>query len=327
MYKKLSDQIYGVIFGQAIGDALGVGTEFMSKRIVGIHYPQGLYHYRQIIRDTHRKRWPPGSWTDDTDQLLCIFDSILDKNTIDIIDIAARIYTWASEDGRGLGRLSRAILNTKNFQSDPHEIAYSTWKKSGCTLAPNGGVMRTAILGIWEYNDLDKVRHNAEQVCKITHYDPRCVGSAVAVSMAISLLLQGMDSIPEILDRIVKETECYGPELVDYINLAIHGDLAYFDLDEGLNPGDKNNSIGYTLKTMGAGFWALIHAENYEQGILSIIHEGGDADTNAAVAGALLGARYGVTTIPKFWIKGLHQKQALIDRIERLMTSGIVTPE
>ncbi|HBW91217.1 MAG TPA: ADP-ribosylglycohydrolase family protein, partial [Cyanobacteria bacterium UBA11149] len=47
------------------------------------------------------------------------------------------------------------------------------------------------------------------------------------------------------------------------------------DLDEGLNPGEKD-CVGYTMKTLGAGFWALRHGKSYQDGILRIIHEGGD---------------------------------------------------
>lgn len=66
---ELHNKICGVIFGQAIGDALGLGAEFMSHKEVLKYYPQGLTLYNQIIQDYHRKRWKQGDWTDDTDMI------------------------------------------------------------------------------------------------------------------------------------------------------------------------------------------------------------------------------------------------------------------
>ena len=48
--------------------------EFMDKNEVIKHYPDGLRYYSQIIKDVHRSRWAKGSWTDDTDMMLCILD-------------------------------------------------------------------------------------------------------------------------------------------------------------------------------------------------------------------------------------------------------------
>ena len=73
------------------------------------------------------------------------------------------------------------------------------------------------------------------------------------------------------------------------------------------------------MKTIGAGFWALQYGESDKDGILPIIHEGGDADTNAAVAWALLGAKFGYSNIPQRWVEGLVYTQELDAKVYRLM--------
>lgn len=310
----LEELCKGAIYGQAVGDALGLGTEFLSKSKVSEYYPQGLNSYNQIVRDPHRRRWVKGDWTDDTDQMLCILDSLIFNQEINIIDIAGRIYMWADNGGMGIGRLILSTLCTKDFLINPHAAAKTTWEKSGRNAAPNGGIMRTSILGVWKHYDLNSVKQNAENVCKITHYDPRCVGSCVAVCVAISLMIQGVSDFEEILQQTLALSSGYDEQVTDYLKLANTGVLADFDLDEGLNPGEENR-IGYTLKAMGASFWVLKNAHFFQEGILQIIHEGGDADTNGAVAGALLGAKFGFSNIPSEWVNDLYAKQELDTKI------------
>ena len=77
MKDSVKDKIVGCLYGQAVGDALGLGTEFMSKDEVKRNYPNGLSEYSQIVQDYHRKRWDKGDWTDDTDMMLCIAKAII----------------------------------------------------------------------------------------------------------------------------------------------------------------------------------------------------------------------------------------------------------
>lgn len=309
----VQDRIYGAIFGQAIGDALGLATEFMSKFQVQRAYPQGVNDYQDMLQDYHRRRWKPGEWTDDTDQMLCILDSLLEKRGVDTLDIARRIREWAQRSGRGMGRTVHAVVSHPVFLSDPQAAARAVWEQSGECMAANGGVMRTSVLGVWQVHDPQAVRDNAAQVCRITHYDPRCVGSCVAVCLAIRDLLSGeITDMDQLIEQVEQETSTFSADLASYLRLA-WGPLDALQLDEP-------DSIGYTLKAMGAAFWALRNAASFAGGLLPIIHEGGDADTNAAVTGALLGARFGLSAIPSRWVEGLVEKEALMARAEALVT-------
>ena len=145
---SFSDKLKGLIYGQAIGDALGLGTEFMAKSVVEAKYPVGLHTYSQIIQDKHRRRWAKGAWTDDTDQMLCILDSILNKKHIDINDIAVRIRSWIDNGGMGVGQLVMAVASSPNFMNDPHAAAKEAWEMTCKRAASNGAIMRTSILDI-----------------------------------------------------------------------------------------------------------------------------------------------------------------------------------
>ena len=96
----LKDRIKGVIYGQAIGDALGLGTEFMSKEEVKKCYPFGLSSYEQIEQDDHRVRWPKGAWTDDTEMMLCIAKVIIQEGNINLTSIARYFKDWFNGNPR-----------------------------------------------------------------------------------------------------------------------------------------------------------------------------------------------------------------------------------
>lgn len=61
MNKSIKDKMSGCLYGQAIGDALGLGSEFMNKDEVSKYYPGGLKNYDQIIQDAHRRRLAKGA--------------------------------------------------------------------------------------------------------------------------------------------------------------------------------------------------------------------------------------------------------------------------
>ena len=77
--------------------------------------------------------------------------------------------------------------------------------------------------------------------------------------------------------------------------------------------------IGYTYRALSAAIWALRFAESYKHGVLAIINRGGDADTNACVAGALLGAKWGFKSIPSRWIDGLVRGKELMAFAEKFI--------
>ncbi|MCI0704034.1 MAG: ADP-ribosylglycohydrolase family protein [Planctomycetia bacterium] len=316
----VADRIRGVLFGQAIGDALGFGTEFLSRADVAKHYPLGLRSYAQITRFKPSEQWRPGDWTDDTDQMLCILDSLLSRGTLDVLDIAARMQYWLLTDGFGMGRTVYTVVRDPRFLTDPHAVAQAYWEASGQFAAANGAVMRTSVLGVWDYQNTDRMKHNAEQACRLTHADPRCIGSCIAVCLAIRELLLGAKDMAALTNSMLEKVKHYHPEMSDYFARTAEPSLEVFDLDEGMNSG-KGNRIGYTLKALGCSFWALRHSASFEEGILAVIHEGGDADTNAAIAGSMLGARFGFSSIPSEWLTGLIYRGELESRAERLIAA------
>lgn len=288
----INDKIKGVIFGQAIGDALGLGTEFMTKKEVDRYYPNGLTYYDEIIQDYHRKRWMKGDWTDDTEMMLCIANAIIEDKDIKLSTIAQNFKHWFSGEPLGIGSNTFKVLSFKDYTDAPQKAAEIIWKLTGERSAANGAIMRTSIVGLWK----DDTERHATEICKLTHYDPRCVGSCAIISLLINNLVYKNQMLS--LKQLIEIGERYDDRIREYlVKASQYDDINDLILDDA--------TMGYTQKTLAAAVWCLFHCNSFEEGLLAVVNAGGDADTNAAVACSLLGARYGYSTIPQKFIEGL----------------------
>ena len=304
----VNDKIKGVIFGQAIGDALGLGTEFMTKKEVDKFYPNGLTYYDQIIQDYHRERWAKGAWTDDTDMMLCIANAIIKDKDIKLSTIAQNFKEWFNGEPLGIGNNTFKVLSFKDYTDNPQKGAEIIWNLSGKKSAANGAVMRTSVVGLWN-NDTEK---HATEICKLTHYDPRCVGSCAIIALLINNLVYKNQMLS--LEQLIEIGERYDSRIREYLEQASQCErIEDLVLDD--------SSMGYTLKTLAAAIWCLFHCSSFEEGLLAVVNAGGDADTNAAVACSLLGARYGMSTIPQKYIDGLVGKDKLNEIIVKLQNA------
>lgn len=333
----LEDQIRATIYGHCIGDAIGLLTEFMSQDEAHQHYGKhgwGL-EFEDKVNDRHRRRWAVGDWTDDSDQMILIMQSFTDnKGKVSATDFASRLQHWMANGfselgdtgGLGIGYTTHKTVRRHGFKKDPHKAAKQTWEESGKTLAPNGGVMRTSILGIHEFWDLDKVTVNATEICNTTHCDPRCLASVVSVCVAIALMLQrrtpyfdsttGQYNTDRIIDKCFDSAS---PLLSDSNQIReLDFSLRCTNLDSLRL--DDESSIGYTFKCLGAGFWALKQTD-FRKALTKIVMCAGDADTNGAVAGALLGCKLQKTShLPASWYNNLKHRQWLNEQIARYLT-------
>lgn len=70
-------------------------------------------------------------------------------------------------------------------------------------------------------------------------------------------------------------------------------------------PIDYLTQQGWVIIAFQNALWQLLHAKTLEEGVVDTVMRGGDTDTNAAIAGALLGAVYGREAVPKQWVEKL----------------------
>ena len=83
-----------------------------------------------------------------------------------------------------------------------------------------------------------------------------------------------------------------------------------------------HRQIGFVLTALRVAFWAAMSAESFEEAVVAAANLGGDADTNAAVTGALAGARFGAEAIPQRWLV-LFQPAQRLTNLKHGRTSGV----
>ena len=294
---SIYDRFKGALYGQAIGDALGLGTEGMTDEDMAWKYPNGIQNYNQIFQDRHRKRWKIGDWTDDTDMMLCIAEAVIEDRGVNFMNIARHFKAWAQGIPMGIGENTYKVLTMGDYTEEPFEVSQMVWEMSKYRSAANGGLMRTSVVGLFP----KEVRTCAENICRLTHYDPRCVGSCVTVSELIHALVYGKEPLSRYqMENISRQ---YDLSICEYITKAWQ--------EQNVKNLVDYEHMGYTLVTLSVALWAYWHTSSFEEGLLSVVNAGGDADTNAAVACAILGAKYGYSNIPVEYVDGLLYKEDL----------------
>jgi ADP-ribosylglycohydrolase len=74
---------------------------------------------------------------------------------------------------------------------------------------------------------------------------------------------------------------------------------------ESYPPREYSTHMGWVLIALQNAFYQLLHAPNFEEGVVATVMAGGDTDTNGAIAGALLGAVHGRKAVPSRWSHAL----------------------
>jgi ADP-ribosyl-[dinitrogen reductase] hydrolase len=157
--------------------------------------------------------------------------------------------------------------------------------------ATNGSLARCIPIALATLATPKNLVSGSWHVARLLHPDERCAWGAVAVNVAASRLLGGYrDFVPEVID-VLRANEAPA-ELVEAVRSVP------FRRKDGL---PVMADPGYVVHTVEIALWFAYHEPLLERGLTWLVNAGGDTDTNAAVAGALMGARDGAGAIPAHW--------------------------
>ena len=129
--RELLDRLLGCVYGQALGDAYGLSTEFEDRNRVAQVYPNPteLIPFPDFKPTAHSSRWKRGDWTDDTDQWILILET-LTENGGDEKVFAAKLRNWIQSGFSELGDWAGLGLGANVSQVDTNLIPITTWNRS-----------------------------------------------------------------------------------------------------------------------------------------------------------------------------------------------------
>ncbi|HEY6808826.1 MAG TPA: ADP-ribosylglycohydrolase family protein [Gemmatimonadales bacterium] len=293
----------GALLGLVAGNQIGVPTEKCgTPEAIREAFPDGVWDPAPP---------PKGSpYDDDAALALLLAESLIERGEFDAGDVAARWVKWMKVDGRGLAPQSRRALRLMERGIEPFEAGRRAAAESGGKNSDGGTCTVCGVpMALRYYASPDRLIRAATQQAALTHPDDRCLWAAAAVALGTRELIGGN---PYFVDEVLHRIEDRAPRIVvEAARRALRAS------QEDL-PLAKSGEGGPVVDGMEIAFWYATHARSLEDALVYLAQAGGNTGTNAALAGALLGARDGEVGIPPRWmglIAGAEGVARLADRL------------
>lgn len=301
------EQFSGCLIGQCLGDALGAPVEGNP--------PEACQTYVDDILNTGkagilgRRPFPFGQYTDDSQLARELMQSYLACQQFQPEDYAQRIAAIFVEKrivGRGRATEAAAFRLAKGID----------WTEAGTPSpsAGNGSAMRAAPMGLFFFDDIEKLITATHDQGRITHQDIRCSAGAVAIAAATAMVIQSVSEgasieakyfLPKLSEYVAHIDQTVAESLIKLINWVklTPAEAVQFIGKEGLPDGYDDGWQGISPFVTCSVLWSLYSflrsPEDYWETIGTSIAVGGDVDTTAAMAGAISGAYLGLQKLPQ----------------------------
>jgi len=300
----LRDRFAGLLLGTAVGDALGLPAEGISRGRI-----QRMW--RGVWR--HRFLFSHGMVSDDTEHTLFVAQALL-THPDDVVAfqrcLAWKLRLWllVLPAGIGLATLKAILRLWLGFPPS----------RSGVWSAGNGPAMRSAIIGAYFADNADKRRAFVSAATRLTHTDPKAETAALAVAEAAAWSVSQNYSVESWLSALPslgrdEEWQKICQKLT--AALATGNSVAEFADELGLERG----VTGYAYHSVPVAIYAwLRHANDFRSALTAALDCGGDTDTVGAIVGALMGAKTGRGAIPKDWLEGICDQPRSISALTQV---------
>ena len=323
MFLTNTNLVTDALLGVAVGDALGVPAEFVSRELRDERPVVDMRAY-----GTHNQ--PAGTWSDDTSLTLCLADMLCGPFSLEAL--AGNFINWQEHGmftARGhvfdVGIATSQAIHRLRTGTPPTLAGGADQYSNG-----NGSLMRILPLVFYTRHLRIEVRfRHTRDVSSLTHRHIRSVIACFIYLEYARLLLDGVekhtalhqlqDSLPAFLLTCEGVTE----EELNRFHRVLALRVGHYDPSPPLAqlPRSEIYSDGYVLHTLEASLWCLLNTATYAEATLTAVNMGSDTDTTAAVTGGLAGILYGANSIPPEWLALLAQRKYIEELAGKMYTT------
>ena len=282
--ETLREKFAGSMLGTAVGDALGAPTEGW-----------GRFAGRRMIS---------GRYTDDTHMMIGVAESLIEKRGFDGEHMALTfMQNFYREPWRGYGpgppRVFKLIKSGERWDRAAEKLY------EGGSYG-NGGAMRIAPVGLFYYDEPEKLYQVACQSARITHSHPLGMEGAVLQARAVALATVCTAKVDP--EGFLKELENFIQSEVYRKKINKIYKLLSCKEDKIKIVKELGNGIEAFNSVPAAIYSFLSNLDSFEEAVIYAVSLGGDTDTIGAMTGAIAGAYHGVKGIPCEWKNLLENK-------------------
>ena len=296
------DRAIGALLGLACGDAVGTTLEFQRP---------GTFTPIDDMVGGGPFDLEAGQWTDDTSMALCLAESLLDTGGMDLADQMRRYGLWndrghLSSTGRRFDIGVTVSTQLARFARTGEPIEPHVDQEA----AANGSLMRLAPVPIRWHSDPGEAAERSGESSRPTHAADRPVDACRLMGAMIAALIGG-----------TPWADVSGPSFWQWGEL--HPQVAAIAAGgwRGKEP-PAIRGTGFCIAALEAAVWAVDGADDVRSAVLRAANLGDDADTTAAIAGQLAGARWGASGIPDAWASKVTLHDRIVAMAEGLHRAG-----
>jgi ADP-ribosylglycohydrolase len=281
------DKAIGSLSGLAIGDSFGDAA-------------RGADNQRDYGITTDFNKG--ASWsTDDTEFALMTAKLLIEHEgnftSDDVVNMWFKYVATEDELKRGGVSEVEACNNLRRGLRPPQSGMYNAYYMS------DGAAMRSGPIGIVCAGDPERAADLAYRDACVSHYREGIWGAqAVAVAVSLAMVDADMEDIMEAIFKIAPPDSWFYETLNRAMNIVkeADGDIAnaWMPLHNELFSTHRSTVAEALPEVFGC---LMLENKSFKSGLILAGNFGRDADTIGAIAGAILGAKYGAKNIPDKW--------------------------